>query len=71
MLLPVYITIGNLDIMTWRSQTRVGTLLLSSIFVIHKRSKDGKNKDKDLKIKIYHLALIIMLERKYLSSICR
>ena len=61
---PVYITIGNLDSKTWRSQIRPGTLLLGSIPIVHERSEDGNNKDQDLKAKIYHLALTTMLQRK-------
>ena len=58
---PVYITIRNLDAKTWQSQKRPGTLLLGSIFIIYKRSKDTNNKDKDLKTKIYHMALKTIL----------
>ena len=58
---PVYITIGNLDAKTRRSQKRPGTLLLGSIPIIHERSEDANNKNKDLKAKIYHMALKTML----------
>ena len=58
---PVYITIGNLNAKTWQSQKRPRTLLLSFISIIHKRSKDVNNKDKDLKAKIYHMMLKTML----------
>ena len=61
----VYITIGNLDSKTWRSQTCLGTLLLGSIPIVHEHSEDGNNKDQDLKVKIYHLALTTMLQFKY------
>ena len=61
---PVYITIGNLDSKTRRSQIRLGTLLLGSIPIVYERSEDGNNKDQDLKAKIYHLALTTMLQRK-------
>ncbi len=71
MLWPVYITIGNLDVKTRHSQTRPGTLLLNSIPIIHERSEDGNNKDKDLKAKIYHLALKTLLQCKCLSSTCK
>lgn len=64
---PVYITIGNLDAKTRRSQKRPGTLLLGSIPIIHERSEDANNKDKDLKAKIYHMALKTMLQRTYPS----
>ncbi len=67
----VYITIRNLDAKTWRNQTRLDTLLLSSIPVVHERSDDGDNKDKDLKAKIYHLALKTMLQHKCPSLTCR
>ncbi len=62
---PVYITIGNLDAKTWRSQKWLGTLLFGSIFIIYERSKDANNKDKDLKAKIYHMALKTMLQHTY------
>ena len=58
---PVYITIGNLDSKIGRSQKRPGILLLDSIPIIHKRSKDLNKKDKDLKAKIYHMALKTIL----------
>ena len=64
---PVYITIGNLDAKTRRSQKRPGTLLLGSIPIIHERSEDANNKDKDLKAKIYHMALKTMLQHTYPS----
>ena len=48
----VYITIGNLDSKTWRSQTRPDTILLSSIPIIYEHSKDGNNKYLDLKAKV-------------------
>ena len=58
---PVYITIGNLNAKTRRSQKRLKTLLLGSILIIHKWSKDANIKDKDLKAKIYHMALKTIL----------
>ena len=64
---PVYITIGNLDTKIWQSQKWPGTLLLGSILIIHKRSEDGNNKDKDLKAKIYHIALKTILQHTYAS----
>ena len=60
---PVYVTIGNLDTKTCRSQNRPGTLLLGSIPIVHERTEDSNNKDRDLKAKTYHLALRTMLER--------
>ena len=63
---PVYITIGNLDSKTQRSQICPGTLFLGSIPIVNKRSENGNNKDQDLKAKIYHLALTTMLQRKCL-----
>ncbi len=62
---PVYITIENLVTKTWQSQKWPGTLVLSSNPIIYKRSKDANNKDKDLKIKIYHIALKTMLQHTY------
>ncbi len=62
---PVYITIGNLDTKTRQSQKRPGTLLLSSIPIIHQQSEDANNKDKDLKFKIYHMVLKTMLQRPF------
>ena len=58
---PVYITIGNLDAKIKRSQKWPETLLLSSIPIVYERSEDRNNKDKDLKAKIYYMALKIML----------
>ena len=60
----VYITINNLDLKIWRSQTCPGTPFLGSILIVHERLEDGNNKDQDLKAKIYHLALSTMLQRK-------
>ena len=62
---PVYIIIGYLDAKTWRSQKRPEILLLGSISIIYKRSKDVNNKNKDLKAKIYHMALKTMLQHTY------
>ena len=53
---PIYITIGNFDAKTWHCQTRPGTLFLRSIPIVYKRLEDENNKDKDLKVKNYHLA---------------
>ncbi len=68
---PIYIMIGNLDAKARRNQTRPGTLLPDSIPVVHERSEDRDKKDKDLKAKIYHLALKTMLQHKCPSSTCR
>ena len=57
----VYITIGNLDSKTRRSQTRSDILVLGFILIVHKRLENGYNKNQYLKAKIYHLALITML----------
>ncbi len=62
---PVYITIGNLDAKTRQFQKWPGTLLLGTIPIIHKWSKDANNKDKDLKAKIYHIILKTTLQRIY------
>ncbi len=45
---PVYITIGNLDVKTRRSQKRLGTLLLDSISIIYEQSEYANNKDKNV-----------------------
>ncbi len=41
---PVYITIRNQDVKTWRSQKRPEILLLGSILVIYERAEDVNNK---------------------------
>lgn len=53
----VYITVGNLDANTRWSQKRPGTLFLRFIYIIHEELEDKNNKNKDLKIKIYHIVL--------------
>ena len=58
---PVYITIENLDAKTWQSQKRPKTLLLGSIFIIHEWLEDANNKNKNLKAKIYYMALKTIL----------
>lgn len=58
----VYITIHDLDAMTCQSQHRPVTLFLRSISIVHESTEDSNKKDKDLKAKIYHLALKTMLE---------
>ena len=63
----VYIIIGNLNAKIRQSQKQPETLLLGSISIVHKRSEDGNNKDKDLKAKIYHMALKTILRRTYSS----
>ena len=42
-------------------------LLLGSISTIYKQQKDANNKDKNLKAKIYHMALKTMLQQLYLN----
>ncbi len=64
---PVYIRIGNLDAKIRRSQKRSGTLLLDSIPIVHELSEDANNKDKNLKAKIYYMALKTMLQHTYPS----
>ena len=58
---PVYITIGNLDTKIQQSQKWSGMLLWGSIPIIYERLKDANNKEKDLKAKIYQMALKTML----------
>ena len=62
---PVYITIENLNAKTRQSQKGPGILLLVSISIIHERLEDTNNKDKNLKAKIYHMALKTMLQCTY------
>ena len=64
---PVYITIRNLNAKTQQSQKRPGILLLGSISIIYKRLEDANNKNKNLKAKIYHMALKTMLQRTYFN----
>ena len=63
----VYITIENLDVKTRQSQKLPRMLFLSSIPIFYEQSEDANNKNKDLKAKIYHIALKSMLQRTYLS----
>ena len=64
---PIYIIIENLDAKIRQSQKRSKTLLLGPIPIIHKWLKDSNNKNKDLKAKIYQMALKIMLQYTYPS----
>lgn len=59
---PIYTTIGNLDAKLHQSQNWLGILLLGSIPIFYKQAKDLNNKNRDLKVKIYHLALETMLK---------
>ena len=63
----VYITIGNLDVKTRRSQKRPGTFFLGSIFIVHERSDDANNKENNLNAKIYHMSLKTILKPIYPS----
>lgn len=63
----IYIIIENMDTKTQQSQKRPKILFLSSILIVYKRSKDANNKDKNLKIKIYHMALQAILQYIYSS----
>ena len=58
---PVYITIGNLDAKIQQSQKRPEMFFLGSIPIIHERSEATNNENKDLKSKIYYMALKTML----------
>ena len=62
---PVYLTIGNLDRKTRRSQKRPGQLLVGFLPVVP-NTGDG------VKAKIWHLAMETILKRKlfYKSSLC-
>ena len=53
---------NNLDAKTYRSQNWPSTLLLGSIPIVYEQAKDSNNKDKNLKAKIYYLALETMLK---------
>lgn len=64
---PIYITIKNLDTKIQQSQKRPKILLLSTIFIIYKQLKDVNNKDKDLKLKIYHTTLKTISQHTYPS----
>ncbi len=59
----IYITIDNLDAKTCWRQNWPGISLLGSIPIVHKRVEDLNNKNRDLKAKIYHLALKTILKR--------
>ena len=61
---PVYVTICNLDAKTYQNQNRPSTLLLGFIAIVNEQSENLNNKNRDLKAKIYYLALKNMLERK-------
>ena len=61
---PIYITRDNLDAKMGLSQNRLSILLLGFILIVYKQLENSNNKDRDLKTKIYHLALKTMLERK-------
>lgn len=54
---PVYVIINNLDTKMLRSQYYLNILLLDSISIVYERIEDLNNKDKDLKARVYHLAL--------------
>ncbi len=58
----VYVSISNLDAKMWQSQNWPDILLLGSIPIVHKQVEDPNNKDRDLKAKIYLLALETMLK---------
>lgn len=61
--------ISNWDSKMQQSQIHLEILLLESISIIHQSLKDKNNKDKDLKAKIYYLALTTIFEYKYLLPI--
>ena len=58
---PVYLTIGNLDVATRKSQTRPSMVLLGLIPV----AKLGREHLSGMKSAIYHQAMGMMLERTY------
>ena len=61
----VYIIIENLDAKSWQSQKWPRMLLLSFILIVYEGSEDTNNKNKNLKAKIYHMALKTMLQHIY------
>lgn len=69
MLWPIHIIISNLDSKIWHSQIQLDSLSLSFISIIYKYLKDRKNKNKDLRTKIYHLALKVIPQYKNLLLI--
>ena len=64
---PVYIIIGNLDAKLWRSLNRPEILFLGFILIVYEQSEAANNKDKDLKARIYQMALKTMLQYTYPS----
>lgn len=42
-------------------------IFLGSILIVHELLEDKNNKNKDLKVKIYYIALKTMLQHTYLS----
>lgn len=60
--LSIYIIIKNLDTKTYQSQNRPAILFLGSISIFYKELKDSINNDRDLKTKIYYLALKTVLK---------
>ena len=58
---PVYITIKNFDAKTRQSQKLSEILFLGFIFIVYKRLEDVNNKNKDLMVKIYHMAFKTIL----------
>ncbi len=59
----VFVIISNIDIKTCQNQNWLDNLLLISIPIVHKQVEDSNNEDRDLKGKIYHLALETKLKR--------
>lgn len=59
---PVYVTIDKLDAKMYWSQNWLDTLFLGSISIVYNRVEDSKNKKRDLRAKIYYMALKIMLK---------
>ena len=61
----IYVTIDYLDIKTYYSQNWLDILLLDLISIVYKQIKDLNNKNRDLKVKIYYLALKTIFEYIY------
>ena len=58
---PVYVTIGNLDVITRKAQTRPSLVLLGLL----PRVKNGKEIGDHIRSEVYHLAIGRILQRMY------
>jgi len=66
---PVYVTIGNLSHEIRRAQVVLSILLLGFILVVKKVTRNTFQKEvRDIKAKIYHESIRLILKRKLNSS---